>query len=81
MVLPGNSDSESFINIQKWNNILDEEETEEMQQTIKERASIYQEPLKTQDDTFLFLVTCDYSHDDGRLVLVARRITTTGGDE
>ena len=81
MVLPGNSDSESFIDIQKWNNNLDEEETEEMLQTIKDRASIYQEPLKTQDDTFLFLVTCDYSRDNGRLVLVARRITTTGGDE
>ena len=81
MVLPGNSDSDSFINIQKWNNQLNEEETEKMKKTIKERASIYQEPLKTRDDTFLFLVTCDYSRENGRLVLVARRITTMEGDE
>ena len=76
MVVPGSAESIDFINIQQWNNSLSKAEKEEMLQTIKKRASIYQEPFKTADDTFLFLVTCDYTHSDGRLVLVARSIST-----
>ena len=76
MVIPGSSESREFINIQQWNNILDEKEKESMLSTVKGRSSIYQEPFKTDDDTFLFLVTCDYTQSNGRLVLVARSITT-----
>lgn len=80
MVVSGNSDSSSFINIQEWNNRLTETAKENMLITIEHQSSIFQKPFKTKDDTFLFLVTCDYTENDGRLVLVARSIATERGD-
>lgn len=74
LVVDGNVDSPDFIDLQKWNNVLSEEETEEMLRVVEDRASIYQKPLKRDGDTYLFLVTCDFSKDNGRLVLVARSI-------
>lgn len=74
LVVAGNTDSPSYINLQQWSNVLDKDETEEMLTTVKERASVYQEPMKREGDTYLFLVTCDYSRNNGRLVLVARSV-------
>lgn len=74
LVVAGNFDSSSYLDLQKWSNVLSKKDTEEMLKTVKERAVIYQEPLKRERDTYLFLVTCDYSRNNGRLVLVARSI-------
>lgn len=71
-IAPGNADASSFVNIQAWNNKLSVEGTKEMLDTVQQRAFAYREEWTTDDDTYLFLVTCDYSRDNGRLVLVAR---------
>lgn len=74
MVLPGSSEQAEYIDIQQWNNVLSAEEAREMLETIQLRASIFQESRFTQDDRYLFLVTCDYSQTDGRLILVGKRL-------
>ena len=77
MVVPGRADTKGFVNIQAWNNEISEEETAEMLKTVREKACIYQDekiagPEPT--DHYIFLVTCDYTRKDGRLVMVGREI-------
>lgn len=74
MVIPGNADSEQFIDIQKWNNSHSERDRTEMLREIKDHASIYQEPFLTDETSFLFLITCDYTRTNGRLCVVAKSI-------
>lgn len=71
MVVPGDSDAADFIDLQKWNNRISIEETRDMLKTIKDRACIHKELWNATDHTFMFLVTCDYTRTDGRLVLAA----------
>lgn len=76
LVLPGYSTAPDFINLQAWNNVLDEEQTADMLNTIADRASIFRgESFNLEKDKYLFLVTCDYSINNGRLVLVGRRLS------
>lgn len=41
LVLPGYSTAPDFIDLQAWNNVLDEEQTADMLNTIADRASIF----------------------------------------
>lgn len=76
LVLPGYSTDPNFIDLQAWNNVLDEEQTADMLNTIADRASIFRgESFNLEKDKYLFLVTCDYSINNGRLVLVGRRLS------
>ena len=76
LVLPGYSTDPNFIDLQAWNNVLDEEQTADMLNTIADRASIFRgESFNLEKDKYLFLVTCDYSISNGRLVLVGRRLS------
>lgn len=76
LVLPGYSTASDFIDLQAWNNVLDEEQTADMLNTIADRASIFRgESFNLEKDKYLFLVTCDYSINNGRLVLVGRRLS------
>mgnify|MGYP001034481645 FL=1 len=76
LVLPGYSTDPDFIDLQAWNNVLDEEQTADMLNTIADRASIFRgESFNLEKDKYLFLVTCDYSINNGRLVLVGRRLS------
>ena len=76
LVLPGYSTSPDIIDLQAWNNVLDEEQTADMLNTIADRASIFRgESFNLEKDKYLFLVTCDYSINNGRLVLVGRRLS------
>lgn len=76
LVLPGYSTDPDFIDIQAWNNVLDEEQTADMLNTIADRASIFRgESFNLEKDKYIFLVTCDYSINNGRLVLVGRRLS------
>ena len=50
-------------------------ETEDMLETIQDKASIYKElQFDSGNDKFLFLVTCDYNINNGRMVLAAKRL-------
>lgn len=76
LVLPGYSTDPDFIDLQAWNNVLDEEQTADMLNTIADRASIFRgESFNLEKDKYIFLVTCDYSINNGRLVLVGRRLS------
>lgn len=76
LVLPGYSTAPDFIDLQAWNNVLNEEQTADMLNTIADRASIFRgESFNLEKDKYLFLVTCDYSINNGRLVLVGRRLS------
>lgn len=76
LVLPGYSTDPYFIDLQAWNNVLDEEQTADMLNTIADRASIFRgESFNLEKDKYIFLVTCDYSINNGRLVLVGRRLS------
>ena len=76
LVLPGYSTDSNFIDLQAWNNVLDEEQTADMLNTIADRASIFRgESFNLEKDKYIFLVTCDYSINNGRLVLVGRRLS------
>lgn len=76
LVLPGYSTAPDFIALQAWNNVLDEEQTADMLNTIADRASIFRgESFNLEKDKYIFLVTCDYSINNGRLVLVGRRLS------
>ena len=47
-----------------------------MLNTIADRASIFRgESFNLEKDKYIFLVTCDYSINNGRLVLVGRRLS------
>lgn len=76
LVLPGYSTAPDFIDLQAWNNVLDEEQTADMLNTIADCASIFRgESFNLEKDKYIFLVTCDYSINNGRLVLVGRRLS------
>lgn len=49
--------------------------------TIEDRASIYKEmAFDYENDKFIFLVTCDYNINNGRMVLVGKRLKKIGSD-
>lgn len=82
LVLPGYSTDPNFIDLQAWNNVLDEEQTADMLNTIADRASIFRgESFNLEKDKYIFLVTCDYSINNGRLVLVGRRLSKKDGTQ
>lgn len=75
MVVPGYVDDQNFVDIQAWANTLSASETEDMLETIQDKASIYKElQFDCDNDKFLFLVTCDYNINNGRMVLAAKRL-------
>lgn len=81
MVIPGYTTDPKFIDIQEWCNNLSAAKTEEMLTTIEDRASIYKEmAFDYENDKFIFLVTCDYNINNGRMVLVGKRLKKIGSD-
>ena len=81
MVIPGYTTDPKFIDIQEWCNNLSAAKTEDMLTTIEDRASIYKEmAFDYENDKFIFLVTCDYNINNGRMVLVGKRLKKIGSD-
>lgn len=81
MVIPGYTTEPKFIDIQEWCNNLSAAKTEDMLTTIEDRASIYKEmAFDYENDKFIFLVTCDYNINNGRMVLVGKRLKKIGSD-
>ena len=75
MVVPGYVDDPNFVDIQAWANTLSASKTEDMLETIQDKASIYKElQFDSGNNKFLFLVTCDYNINNGRMVLAAKRL-------
>lgn len=74
MVLPGSASAAEFIDLQAWSNTLEEDAWSEMLETIQSRASLFQEGRQRSTFRYLFLVTCDYTRNNGRLVIVAKSL-------
>ena len=75
MVINGAPGNDRFIDLQKWMNEIDPGTSEEMLEELKERAFMFRpNAFREADNKYIFLVTCDYSHDNDRLVLVGERI-------
>lgn len=77
MVLPGGASSSSFVDIASMANSPDAETQAAMLQTIENRASLYRDLEYSETDKYIFLVTCDYTRTDGRLVVVGREVSAS----
>ena len=74
MVINGTPGDERFLDLTQWTNEISEEKATDMLTTLQERSYAFQpNMLRNPDNKYLFLVTCDYSHKNDRLVLVAER--------
>lgn len=74
LLVSGSATNTNYLNIQQWAGHLDEAQTDEMLQTLKERAYLYQEDAFRGEGQYIFLVTCDYSQYAGKLVLVGEKL-------
>lgn len=74
LLVSGSATNTNYLNIQQWAGHLDEEQTQEMLQTLKERAYLYQEDPFRGEGQYIFLVTCEYSQYKGKLVLVGEKL-------
>ena len=80
MSVPGSAKAEGFIDLQQWVGFLSKEQTEDMIAIIRDAAYIFKEPRVIAgsdsylEDEYLFVVTCDFSRNNGRLVLCFKDI-------
>lgn len=74
LVIPGNAGQKGYLDLSEWMTDLSEERMQEMLETLENRAFLWQSGLYRSELRYLFLVTCDYTKTDGRLVLVAQEI-------
>lgn len=74
MVVPGSRYSARFIDFTQWLNDITTAETQSMLESIKSKASIFEDGWYSDDDDYLFLITCDYTLNNGRLVVIARSL-------
>ena len=74
LLVSGSSTNTNYLNIQQWAKALDAKETEDMLVQLKEKAYIYQENPFRKEGQYIFLVTCEYSQYEGKLVLVGERL-------
>ena len=74
MVINGTPGDERFLDLGKWINNISEEESADMLEMLQEKAYAFQpNSMRQADNKYIFLVTCDYSHKNDRLVLVGER--------
>ena len=73
MIVSGYADTERYLNLQSWMNTISEETEQEMLSQIQEASFIFQENM-FRSGPYIFLVTCDYGINNGRLVLVGEKI-------
>lgn len=73
-VLPGNAESAGYIDLHQWCNILSDEQAEQMLEDLYERSAMWKNTVHISGDRYLFLVTCDYSRTNGRLLVAAQEI-------
>lgn len=74
LVVDGYHNSENFIDFTQWLNDIPISSKKEMLNILKQKSSFFKEDFFSEKDEFLFLITCDYTKQDGRLVIVAKKI-------
>lgn len=73
-LVSGSKTNTNYMNIQQWAKHLNESETKEMLDILKEHSYLYQDDAFRGEGQYIFLVTCDYSQYAGKLVLIGKRI-------
>ena len=74
LVIPGYEDAPDYFPIREYLDKPDEGEQSRLLKELRERAFIWRETSFREEERFLFLMTCDYTREDGRLLLCARCI-------
>lgn len=75
LVLPGSSLSPNYIDLTNWANTLNDTAAIDMLQQLHSRANLWRNVQHHSGDRYLFLVTCDYTKNNGRWVLVAQSLS------
>lgn len=73
-VLPGEAGSSGYINLHQWCNVLSDEQSKQMLEELHDRSAMWKNTVHISGDRYLFLVTCDYSRTNGRLLVAAQEI-------
>lgn len=74
LLVSGSTTNTNYLDIQQWAHHLNEEETKEMLTILEERSYIYQPDNFRGEGQYIFLVTCEYSQYEGKLILVGKEI-------
>lgn len=74
LVVPGYEDAADYFPIQDYLGELEAEKTEQLLSELQARAIIYQDAHVTETDRLMFLITCDYTRSNGRMLLCAKRL-------
>ena len=74
LLVSGSATNTNYLNIQQWADHQNEEETQDMLLQLKDKAYIFQEDVLRGEGQYIFLVTCEYSQYEGKLVLVGEKI-------
>lgn len=75
-VLPGEAGSSGYIDLHQWCNVLSDEQSKQMLEELHDRSAMWKNTIHMSGDRYLFLVTCDYSRTNGRLLVAAQEIKT-----
>ena len=75
-VIPGAAGSGEYLDPGLWADQMSEESTEQMIQELHEVSALWRPIRHDSGSRYLFLVTCDYTRDNGRLLIAARNIST-----
>lgn len=73
-LVSGSATNTGYLNLQQWANIIDEQETKLMLGILKEKSFLYQDNMFRGEGQYIFLMTCDYTWNNYRLVLVGKRM-------
>ena len=74
LVIPGYEDAADYFPIREYLDKPDDGKQSRLLKELRERAFIWRETSFREEERFLFLMTCDYTREDGRLLLCARCI-------
>ena len=74
LIVSGSTTNTNYLNIQQWAGKLNEAEAQEMLEVLKNRAFLYKEDLFRGEGDYIFLVTCESSQYQGKLILVGEKL-------
>jgi sortase B len=72
LVVPGYEDEADYLPVRDYQGEVSEEEQQEILETLKSRALQWKEVDFQEEDRILFLMTCDYTRKNGRMLLCVR---------
>jgi sortase B len=74
LVVPGEETAEDFLSVREYLNECTAKKQGELLGILKDRALLWKERKVSDEDRLIFLMTCDYSRKNGRLLLCGKAI-------